>query len=212
MIDRGEYRYFKDGVPSDVTETFRVEKASSGVAVICERDAPGFGSHLRVVAHGAAWSGPFSSLEVRLTQKTSPNQAEVAYRLEGSRLRWSRQVDGQSDEGDMALPPGTLVYPLMRVFLGPVIEQTAKAGRASVLTPWITDPTNASTLLLPHVEEREAAEIRNGALPGLRRFTFLSAQYDRGAQFDLDARGILVRYVFPQKDVGEWRVDLVEGR
>ena len=211
MIDRGEYRYFKDDVPSGVTETFRIESATSGVVVTCERKAPAFGSHMRVLARGASWRGPFSSFDVCLTREAPPHRAEAFYRREGSTLSWTRQIDDHSDGGEMTLTPGTLVYPLMRVFLGPVIEQTARLGRANVLTPWITDPTNGSKLLLPHVEDREAVEIPEAA-PPLRRFAFLSAQYDQDAHFDLDARGILVRYVFPQKDVGVWRVDLVESR
>ena len=211
MIDHGEYRYFKDGVLSDVTETFRLESAPSGVVVTCERNAPAFGSHMRVLARGASWGGPFSSFDVCLTREASPHRAEAAYRLEGSALSWTRQIDGHCDGGEMTLTPGTLVYPLMRVFLGPVIEQTARLGRANVLTPWITDPTNVSKLLLPHLEEREAAEIPEAIPPRLRRFAFVSAQYDRGAHFDLDPRGVLVRYLFPQKGVGEWRVELREN-
>lgn len=208
MRDRGAYRYFKDDVLSDVTETFRIEGTPGRVVVASERSAPAFGMHLRVEARGATWTGPFSAVDIQLTRTSAPHSAEASYRIVGPLLEWTRRIDGVTDEGRQTLGEDTLIYPLMRVFLGPVITEAAHRGRANVLTPWITDPTNVSRLLLPHIEEREASEVLHRGNSPLRRFTFLSAQYDRDAQFDLDADGLLVRYVYPQKDVGIWRVDL----
>ena len=108
-----------------------------------------------------------------------------------------------------------VLSPLLRVFQGPTVAATVRAGgRRPILIPKL-DPSVPETLLTPSVDLRTAERLGievvgsgDDEVPW-RHCRYVGGDSDDDADFWLDDHDRLVRYRFPQTPDELWEVDLI---
>lgn len=224
----GRYRYLLNGEPTEVEETFSVP-ADRKQPTTSRRTAPGG----VVLSASATWSEAMSaSISLSFISDSSP-PVQVEYELTDGHLRARGTESRPLDLGSLRATPtvgssfDAILSPLLRVFQGPTIAEVLHSGGASLVIVPALDPTNSETLLEPRLQYRTAnvtgsepiteqssssrkvgADASTFADGQLRKCSYVGGNYDDSAEFWLDIRDRLVRYVFPQAgDIWEVRLD-----
>jgi len=208
----GRYEYFLGGAQQPLTETFDVD----GSLVTSRRQAPEFGVDLVVRAvylgfgpdGGPAQSGAAAPAAASIAL-TMPNVTVSAeYRRADDRIRVLRTVNGHAYEDEVSGP--ALLLPLLRIYAGPVVRALGAAGAegAPVCVPDIRPGADPHDLLAPVVDVR-TAELVDDA-DGSTTHRVVGGSYESGAEFTVDADGLLSQYRWDQPGVGAWLVRRVD--
>ena len=164
-----------------------------------------------------AWSDAPLSARIHRFEVTSWRagvRARVSYIHEGTRVEVEREAAVGEVSWSLPASSETLLYPLMRVFLGPLILAVARRGHADVVLPSIQDPADTLAWLSPiselrtarYLQEDETSSGEAGRRAG--RYQFLTSRYDADSSFWIDSSGQLVRYSFPEPSGALWDVRL----
>lgn len=208
IIDRGKYVYRADGARADVDERWlRLRSAEGDLITLSERAS---GSHRfcvrvrarerggRVVEVGVRW---------RSDAPGAAPRCDARYVIGPAAVIAVRRLAGEGEERTEVRAEAAIASPLMRVFMGATIRAVAERGAAPVFVPWLTDPSDAARLLVPHIERRRArriaeerVETENGVVAATR-FEYIGEQYDESARFWVGADGLLARYEWREWDV-----------
>jgi hypothetical protein len=207
----GSYRYTLNGKATEVEEHFEVTRTDRGWTLQSTRTAPG-STRLHAEAEGTDDRDSTCTLSFR---SDTIEETNAVYELVGGQLAVS--MNRQARRGIEADVVGVAVLsPLLRVFQGPTVAETIRAGgRRPVLIPRL-DPGEPASLLTPLVEIRTAERLGVEAVGDgddetlWRRCRYLGGNYDDRADFWLDERDRLVRYRFPQSEDQLWEVELLE--
>lgn len=214
-VDSGAYHYRLNGQDTAIEERWQRYRYASGAwQVSSTRRAPGL--ELRVEAQLSA--GLVSRFDVAWCQQGGP-QLRAGYELAADRVAVNRCLAPQpaiSEDLVFAGSAPPLLFPLMRIFTGPLIAGLLRGGgRGAVVLPFIADPADHSRLLRPVLSEREARVVEEGALLELagarlqcRRCEYLGDQYGPDARFWLGPDDLLVRYQWQQSAQQQWDVCL----
>jgi hypothetical protein len=207
----GRFDYFLGGEKQPLTETFEID----GSLVTSRRQAPDFGVDLTVRAvylndgaidGGAALGASPAGVSIGLTMPNVTVTAE--YRRTDDRMRVLRTVDGHAFEDEVSGP--ALLLPLLRIYAGPVVRALGVVGTdgAPVCVPDIRPGTAPTDLLAPVVDARTAELVEAGH--GATTYRVVGGSYESGAEFTLDAAGLLTQYRWDQEGVGAWLVRRVD--
>ena len=192
-------------VASGVEESFSVE----GNAVSCCRSVPD-GTTIEL----KAMCLPGSAMEVAsfsccISRGEASVKASFTKKLET--MCWSRGAE----EGEMELPPETVIYPLgFRFFSGPVIKAiAANDGELTVFTAKVTGIDDESVFTpafdrrVAAVHESERIAVTNGQSYEATRYTVTGGPYQDASFWIDNATGTMVKYFFHQGDM-EWLIEL----
>lgn len=208
----GRYAYRADGVPQDVTEIFRRYVVGETEITESIRQAPGAGVTLTAIQERRA--GAFLRAEFGLLVRSGEGmrQALASWEREGERLLVRRVVEGSEEREDMPWPDGAVVLPLMRCFLGEVLEAVAGDADRPVLVPWIHDPRDERVFQLQQSLRRSWLDREEPAVvPGMTAWRCQGGEYTaENARFLVDGTGLLVQYRVVQPGGVTWTCDLVE--
>jgi hypothetical protein len=224
LVASGLYTYYLNERPAGVTEAWSVHRSPGGsYCARVERDArAAFGVTILLEVESQA---PFAPESVRRfvvwqynEQNIATQDARAEYVFDAQSVTVARAINGHAlAEERITLPSGTVISPLMRVFLGPVILRVWRQGGGQpvpVLTPSLEKTLDPQTLLRPSLDQRQARFLGEEELSltdrvcRARRFQYLSRHYDASSQFWLDERGVLLRYLFPQSPTQRWDTQL----
>lgn len=188
-VAAGSYGYRLDGEVQPVTEPWVLSRDGAGLRLRGERRR-----------HGR----PLLRVDARF-ERARCVQLSVDWLAEGPRrFEYALQagfVDWRSGDaaGAVAVPRGTLLFPLLRAATGPLLLVLARAP-ASVVVPSLHDPSSAQFL-------RPEATPRRAELCG-DRYRYRGGEYgDDGCECALDERGFLTRYLWTSAQ-GTWDVRL----
>jgi hypothetical protein len=211
----GGYRYLLNGRPTAVAESWDID---GELATQCQinslRVAPGVEIEVTAEVSKGIVQG-FTS-----TWRSDSEQATSArYVLQADRVlvSWSgarsttEEVIEVYHEGASSEP---LLFPLMRIFSGPLIARILNLGGAgNVILPDINDPGDETRLLRPLSTVRRAIVIESDALLSLdgvdqpcRRCEYTGDQYGAGSHFWLGEDDLLLRYQWQQSQQHNWDV------
>ncbi len=198
MSPRGEsgtYRYRRNGVLLGVTDVFTID----GASVHAVREQAG-GVRMELDAT-VDFSGLISRFDLLWTHSGDGQIARrlVTYALAGEALEVT--VDGEAHT--QAVAPGTVLFPLLRVFQGAVILAVADAGAVgrTVIIPDLHHLTDPERLLHPTVETRTAGCLSTDTSTGVSTYSYEGSVYDGSARFFIDVgRRQMTGYRFPQAD------------
>ena len=211
----GAYRYRLNGEPAAVEETWRREPIGQGCWRVTSRrraadvaiDVEAQEAHGVVTAFTAEW------------RHEDGGSLAVDYQLQGSVLSVVRRESARAPLHTEMTPGAAplLLFPLMRIFVGPVIDGLLRAGGTGiVILPEIAVPPDSAKFFEPRCSDRRAAVVAEefledeaGAARLCRRCRYLGDQYDEAASFWLGADGLLERYQWRQQGQGAWQVDLI---
>lgn len=210
---RGRYLYTRDGAAVGVDERFVLGSiAPSVVRVRSTRVTASPTARLEADVRFAAgsvtaavrWVGSDVSVVRAATADLAGHDGVVES---------SRVVDEVRHES--AAVAGIL-YPLMRVFTGPLVRASALEGGLRVVVPDVADPTDAMRFLAPTVSERTAEVLgeRGVVVDGIERvgtaYRWIGGAYgDDGADFVVDDGGLLLAYAVTQPS-GRWEISLAD--
>ena len=204
----GQYRYLHNGAPAPVQETWTVSHESAvRTRVESIRQAPGI--EVQVTATLQAGAVCACSL-IWKSEQLGELGAEYLCQEDGIRF----QRDDGSDSQLLPHPADGVIilYPLMRIFTGPVIRAVAeRGGKALVLVPFIGDPEDRGRLLSPDLSWREVRRLADGDDHHGDCWQFIGGQYDESARFWLGREDTLSRYHWQQDGTGAWDVRLQPG-
>jgi hypothetical protein len=228
LLASGVYVYFLNEQPTGVTEPWSIHRLpDSSYCTRVERDArAAFGMTILVEAFSRTWLATDDLQRFTVAQSnanhaaTSEGRAE--YLFSNKTVIVTRSVNSQvMPSEELSLPENTVVSPLMRVFLGPVIRQVLAHGKGQpvpVLVPSLEQMLDPETLLRPLFDARQAAMLGaenvevDGRLLPARRYQYLSKHYDAESQFWLDENDLLLRYRFVQSSEQVWDTRLTTYR
>jgi hypothetical protein len=190
---QGGYRYERNGDVMAMDESFAID----GSSVRGVRDQPG-GARMEVGAF-LDTHGLVDSFVLRWTHRGEghvPSRTISYARAEGG-------VDLVVDDvaSHLETPGDALVFPLLRVFQGPLIMAIASAGEAgrTVVIPDLHAITDPARLLFPTVEVRTARRLAEPTAEQDALYTYEGRVYDADARFWInEATGALTSYRFPQ--------------
>ena len=228
LLASGVYVYFLNDQPTGVTEPWNIHHQPDGLyCTRVERNArTAFGTTILVEAFSQT---PLATdgLQRFTVEQYNANHAATSdvraeYLFANQFVTVARSVNGQAmATEEIALPENTVVSPLMRVFLGPVIRQVLARGNGQpvpVLVPSLEQMLDPATLLRPLFDYRQAALLGNedievdARLLPTQRFQYLSNHYDAQSQFWLDETNMLLRYRFHQSPEQIWDTRLTAYR
>jgi len=206
----GTYTYLRNGEPSGVTEHFEV--TDGGGQVRTERLAP---DGVRLAAEVRLSDNTNSQCRLSIEGGSLP-AVQVMYMLARGQLRVRHMAEGHFVDSEVDPGGDAIISPLLRVFQGPSIAATIRAGgEARVVVPAL-DPDDPDALLSPTLQTRRAerrgveAPDPGADHPGLRHCHYVGGNYTEDADFWLDDRDRLVRYRFPQGPDQLWEIELTE--
>jgi hypothetical protein len=214
-VDSGVYHYRLNGRDAAIEERWqRYRHAHGEWQVSSSRRVPGL--DLRVDARLSA--GLVSRFEVAWCQAGGP-QLRAGYELAADRVTVRHRLAPQPATSEDLVFAGSappLLFPLMRIFTGPLLAGLLRGGgKGAVVLPFIADPSDHSRLLRPVLSEREARVVEEGAeleLAGARlqcrRCEYLGDQYGPGDRFWLAPDDLLARYQWQQSPQQHWDVCL----
>jgi hypothetical protein len=210
---RGRYRYSRDGVELGLDERF-VAGDIGGSVVRVRSTRIGARPTFRLAAD-VRHHGGVRSAELRWTGSDPAVAAAgtARYRVTGPQLTVEREVDGDSF---VESAQGRLL-PLLRVFAGPVIRAAVAADPIAVVVPDLREPADPARLLAPLADRRQAevvAEVEHqvdGRPVAAVVYRLTGGSYGEvGAQFTVDAGGLLLGYDWDQPGSGRWQVRLAD--
>ena len=193
--ESGSYRYLRDGALLGVSDTFTID----GASIHSVREQTG-GVRMEVDAM-VDTTGLVGRFDLQWTHGVEGQIARrlVTYALADGELTVT--VDGATRR--QAVPPDTVLFPLLRVFQGAVILAVADAGPVgrTVIIPDLHHLADPERLLLPTVETRTARCLSSDDSTGVSTYSYEGSVYDAYARFFIDvARRKMTGYLFPQTD------------
>lgn len=200
----GEYKYFLNGEPTGVVETFSIKEMPDGsIFTTSTRNATSFGTTIR------AWTtekeGRYKTCNIEFRKDS--NLIEAGYAFNSSGFRVSRKINGNTIQDKKIETPGNAIFfPLMRCYQGQTILYVSRFGYVSVIVPDIQNPAEAENLLRPTYDKRKASLISEKE--GVRIFKYVSKHYNENSEFHLNENGLLVYYKFAQNENQLWEVRL----
>jgi hypothetical protein len=210
----GTYKYFLNGKPTGIVETFSVRILPDGRKFTeSVRDAKPFNTFFRVET-----TETNSAIQLcKILFRKDDTQIEAVYEFSENTLRFSRKIYEEIAEDEtLELPESCLFFPLMRVFQGEIILKIAQNKSVTpVLVPDIKNPDDLENLLKPTFDERTAQKIGSETIafyaPESTAFDadiyqYISKHYDENSQFWIDENGILVAYRFYQSANKVWEI------
>jgi hypothetical protein len=216
----GSYCYLLNGEPTQVVESWELDgDLATRCQVSSRRAAPGMAivvdaqlSDGKVQHFNAVWHGE-SAETVSARYQLLDDGLVVAWR--GLGCDADERIETPLDT-DTVKP---LLFPLMRIFTGPLITRLLElGGEGNIVLPNIIDPANTSCLLRPQFSARRAAVIEHettlysgGEERVCRRFEYTGDQYTPDSRFWLGADDILERYQWQQSADMHWDVWLRRG-
>jgi len=216
--DAGTYHYLLNGVPMDIEESWRRRQQAPGEWWISSQRRAG---GVEIAVDASVVDGLVTGFVVAWQGDTAKLRAN--YTLLSNRVRIERTRNGADPESmDIALRndnPAPLLFPLMRIFSGPLIaELLDRNGVGHVLVPSIVDPESPEELLTPMVSERSVRVVEanvilesDGVSRKCRRCEYQGDQYGPGTEFWLGDDNLLLRYCWQQSPQQHWDVWLRRG-
>ena len=200
----GEYIYLFNGEPTGVSETFQIDASSEIVRTTSTRDASVFGSTILVETEHS--DGRFTRVSMRFDGGGAVSAEYVATE---TGFQFTRSIEDEPfDLREITIEPGTILFPLMRVFQGPTILAVAEQNsETTVLVPFIENPNDVDRLLTPTFDTRTARQ--TGVSGDIRILSYTSKHYDDASEFHINADGLLTYYRFPQTSEKVWEVQLM---
>ncbi|MCB1702593.1 MAG: hypothetical protein H6985_18620 [Pseudomonadales bacterium] len=212
--DSGVYHYRLNGEPVGVEERWQRHPQGSGACRISSsRSAPG----VEIVVDALVAGAQVTQFEV-VWRSDGQNELRSSYQLLADRVVVNRTVAGEQGQSEEVVFPAEgvapLLFPLMRIFTGPLIASLLEqGGRGVVVLPFIGNPALTSRLLLPVSSERQARVLETdaelelaGASVRCRRCEYLGDQYGPGTEFWLAEDKLLLRYQWRQSPQQHWDI------
>lgn len=198
-VARGTYRYWKDSVAQDIEEPWRILRTGDRWQLRGERRVNGS----TLLAVDACYDGgQCTALELRWS---GDRQRHRHYRLHDERVQW--REDGSLAWRTQVLPPGALLFPLLRAASGPILQALLERPRTIVL-PSLRDPA-AANFLEPELSLRHAQRHADSA-DGTHCRYFGGEYGEAGADYWLAADGLVTRYRWASAQ-GLWEVRLADS-
>ena len=213
----GSYHYSLNGKPTEVREAWSLQGDLIGECRITStRAAPGVDIHVAaLVAHGAV-----QKFDVQWCARSAKN-ISAHYELCGDRPVVTRRGIGDREDKKMkltteALYEAPLLFPLMRIFTGPLIVRLlARHGEGAIVLPDVSDPADEMKLLKPLVSERSAKLLGEELIATMdgeeqlcRRCEYSGGLYTADSRFWLATDNLLERYQWQQSPELFWDVRL----
>jgi hypothetical protein len=216
----GSYHYLLNGEPTQVVESWKLKgDLAASCQISSRRVAPGIEVEVeaqlldgKVQHFNTVWHG--ESAETVCSQ----------YQLFDDRLvvAWRGLGCDKDERIEIALDTETvqpLLFPLMRIFTGPLITcLLERGGEGSIVLPNISDPANKASLLRPQFSERrakvlgdETIQFSHGEKRSCRCCEYTGDQYTADSRFWLGADNLLERYQWRQSADQHWDVWLERG-
>ncbi|MFT5889816.1 MAG: hypothetical protein ACI9BO_002644 [Zhongshania sp.] len=204
----GKYLYFKNDELQPIVETWQQYRNTVGEKIIhSTRQLDGV---FRLTSQALVSASLFTQVSM---QWQSEHTVDAVYDTD------NKQCYHQLDAGksmSLALPDAP-IYPLMRVYTGALIKHISRlGGEADIVIPDIRPNNSANEKLLPLLSTRRCEFHGNeeiilaGEKLACERWSFIGDQYSSDSEFWLSAEGLLLRYCWPQDDISNWRVELVQ--
>lgn len=210
-IDHGIYVYYRNTIRIGVVEPWQRHRRTDGTIITrSERDASVFGNKMQCYSEEV--NGKFSVIELRWQSTTDASQIVTAhYTIHADNAFFTHEHPNGTSSQSIDLN-GAMPLPLMRVYYGHILENTvAKGGSATVLVPWIKDPSQLDKLFTPHFSDRTARVVLqqdiqiiddNEEVTAL--YEYIGDQYQAGSQFWVNDKHLLARYRWQQSDDQSW--------
>ena len=209
----GRYLYQLNGEPAPVQEFWSRQQHSDGSVCITSGRRAGavaIDTEAREVAQRIeSFSAQWREEGGRELDVDYDLQEQVLHvtRREGANVQ-TKQIDCSAEH--------TLLFPLMRICVGPVLESLlAAGGNGCVILPEISVATDSEQLFEPRFSERRAEVVASevpqdasGTSRNCRRCLYLGDQYDQQASFWLGEDHLLERYQWRQDAERLWDVTL----
>jgi hypothetical protein len=209
----GRYIYHLNGEPAPVQEFWSRQRRTDGSVCVTSGRRAGavaIDTEAREVAHriesfSAQW------------REEGGRELSVDYKLQGQVLHVTRREGGSAQTREIdSSAEHTLLFPLMRIYVGTVLESLlAAGGHGCVILPEIGVPADSEQLFEPRFSERRAELVASevlqdasGASRNCRRCLYLGDQYDEEASFWLSEDHLLERYQWRQDASRLWDVSL----
>lgn len=209
---RGRYRYSRDGEPMAVDERFVLGEIAPGVVRV---------RSTRITA------SPTARLEVDVRIDAGRTDAVVRWTGSAPGIARTARAEYAAVDGsvvvtrvvdDVVHEPVTVsgvVYPLMRVFTGPLVVGSVPG--LDLVVPDVADPADLGRFLAPVTSSRTAEVLGERAVvvDGVERagtaYRWIGGAYgEDGAEFVVDQGGLLLSYAVAQPS-GRWEVVLAEA-
>ncbi|MEH6580340.1 MAG: hypothetical protein V7754_00285 [Halioglobus sp.] len=215
VLASGSYQYLLNGRPAPVEESWRYEGDLAGecrifgqrVAIGVEIEVSALMCQGKVLQFDTLWRGNSAGIIT----------AHYRQRDDGLSVNWSGAGSDREEvieirhETEDSEP---LLFPLMRIFTGPLIARLVEQGGAGrVILPNIENPAAPEVLLRPQVSERKASIIEedkltfgDGSEVLCRCCEYTGDQYSADSRFWLGPDDMLQRYQWQQTVDQRWDV------
>ncbi len=197
----GAYTYRLNGEIAPVRESW-LRRGSHWEST---REAPGLRLHVRA---------ELGAEQVQACELTLEREAlgvvAATYELGADTLRCRRR-DALGELSELALPcTGLILYPLMRIFTGPVISALDHCGgKGRVVVPNVHPQAGESQLLLPDSGERSVNRLPDEDRDSAACWQFIGGRYRADARFWVADDGLLQRYTWCEGEQQQWDVQLL---
>jgi hypothetical protein len=210
-IDHGVYVYYRNNIRIGVVEPWQRHRRNDGAIITrAERDASVFGNTMQ--CYTEEQNSRFTVIELRFQLTNDSSQVVTArYDINGDSALFSHQYPDNAQTQTIELH-GAMPLPLMRVYYGKVLEETiSKGGAATVLVPWIKDPSQLGMLFTPHFSDRTTRVLMNQDIQIIddneevtTLYEYIGDQYQAGSQFWVNDKHLLARYRWQQAEDQAW--------
>lgn len=204
FLASGIYTYYHNDKPTGAVEQWSIHQQPDESQLIrVDRDArqPHNMSLLLEALRGS--SGQIERFDVYfMAGSAKPLKASYIF-FDGYVTVGRTLQDGQRRDEQIVLPSNVVIYPLMRVFTGPVIRQAAaQQGSVPVFLAWISDPAD-ERFLSGMIDYRTANLVEPTSAQTTQAYQFTGGSYDSNARFWLDEHDMLLRYVYKKSEDNE---------
>lgn len=194
-IGSGRYRYRLNGALTDIVEPWLQHRQPDGSVITRSSRSDGANFVLAVKA-GQKGETAFATFY----WENFAGAREAHYLLRADELRWS--LDGEKPTTQSLNTP-LCFFPLMRIFSGEtILAIDSSGGKARVLVPSIKTPEQRESLFVPLFSERSVEVL------GSNTYHYCGGEYDDGALYQLNEKGLLQRYSWQQSESQLWEVEL----
>ncbi len=226
LVATGCYRYSLNNQRQHLTEPWALYRKDEGWLLRSERQVPEAGLY---IATETVWrDAELVCADLHWQQRAPATwQRSVRYQrhLKGGYelTEWSDMPADWPEFPSVEASPRpsstTVLFPLMRIYMGHVIGQLLQGGgEGTVVVPWIKDPFDRHQLLKPSESLRSVHWLKDEEMclaPGdvghqsvvAQAYCYQGEQYGEDSTFWLH-RGLLLQYDWQQPGVGQWRVSL----
>lgn len=211
MSSSGQYIYELNGELAPIDEVWSISRLPNGDDEVWSRRRAK-GVDIEVTAK--VRDGCVNSCTVN-KQLQGHTRVTAKFWFTGEGLAWTQRTDGNIHEGLLESSDGEvlLLYPLMRIFTGPVISALGANGCSGrVVVPDISSGDSVQSLLPLATSRRAILEgadsLSDIGVESCQRWRFPGGEYDENATFWLSMAGRLLRYEWRQSSTLNWQVTL----